>query len=235
MFNNILFFYNENCIYSNFLKKYLKKNSYNCSFIKNSDKASKIDKIIKNNKNFDYIFCFRSYHILKKKILNKVKIAPINFHPGTPNYRGIGCINYALFENSKEFGCTAHIIEEKVDHGKIIDVRKFKIKKNMNLQNSLNKTHKIMFAQAKKIIRELNNSKNSKILDIWIRKNKKLKWSNKIKMRKELDKFYEIKLKKEKVRIENKVRATYFKNYYPYIKIRNENFYLIKDKDLKKI
>ena len=54
-------------------------------------------------------------------------------------------------------------------------------------------------------------------------------------MRKELDKFYEIKLKKEKVRIENKVRATYFKNYYPYIKIRNENFYLIKDKDLKKI
>ena len=70
---------------------------------------------------------------------------------------------YALFENSKEFGC-AHIIEEKVDHGKIIDVKKFKIKKHESAK-FLNKTHKIMFAQAK-IIRELNNSKKPKILDI---------------------------------------------------------------------
>lgn len=234
MFNNILFFYNENCNYSKILKKYLKKNSHNCSFIKNSDKVSKINRIIKKNYYFDYIFAFRSYHILRKNVLRKTKFVPINFHPGTPKYRGIGCINYALFENAREYGCTAHLINEKIDSGKIIDVIKFKIKRDMNLEVCLNKTHQLMFKQARKIIRELNTNKNPKIIETWIKKNKKIKWSKKIKKRKELDKFYEIKLGKEKIKIENKIKATYFKNYHPYIKVKNENFYLIKEKDLKK-
>ena len=61
------------------------------------------------------------------ELLKKVNKAAINFHPGPPEYRGTGCVNYALYENSKFYGCTAHLINEKVDNGKIIDVKKFNI------------------------------------------------------------------------------------------------------------
>ena len=64
------------------------------------------------------IFSFRSFYILKKEFLKKCKKVAINFHPGTPDYRGIGCINFAL-NNEKYYGCTAHIINQKIDNGKI--------------------------------------------------------------------------------------------------------------------
>ena len=54
----------------------------------------------------------------------------INFHPGPPNYRGIGCLNFALLSNEKYYGVTAHIINEKIDNGKILSFKKFRLKKN---------------------------------------------------------------------------------------------------------
>ena len=45
----------------------------------------------------------------------------LNFHPSTPDYRGMGCINFALL-TTKNYGSTAHLIDEKIDHGKIINV-----------------------------------------------------------------------------------------------------------------
>ena len=39
-------------------------------------------------------FCF------KKNILYEYKKAAINFHPGIPDYRGTGCINYALCDEA---------------------------------------------------------------------------------------------------------------------------------------
>ena len=47
----------------------------------------------------------------------------INFHPGPPEYRGVGCVNYAFFDNVKSYGCTAHRINQKIDNGPIIDVK----------------------------------------------------------------------------------------------------------------
>ena len=38
--------------------------------------------------------CFRSHYILKKNILIK-RVVCINFHPGTPKYRG----NYKSYDN----------------------------------------------------------------------------------------------------------------------------------------
>ena len=67
-----------------------------------------------SKKKYSYIICFRSFYILKKNLIEKCKMAPINFHPGPPEYRGIGCVNYALYDNSKFYGCCAHIINKKI-------------------------------------------------------------------------------------------------------------------------
>ena len=84
----------------------------------------------KKNVTFDFTISFLSKKILNKKFLSKVKFNNINFHPGPPKYPGIGCYNFALFNNEKVYGVTAHEINEKIDNGKIF----FKINKNCSLK-----------------------------------------------------------------------------------------------------
>ncbi len=119
-----LFFGKNNDAHSNKVKILLRKNSKKFYFIKSHKRGEKLKKKFLT-KNYDYIFCFKSYYILKKNLLKRAKIAAINFHPGPPEYRGTGCVNYAIYENAKFYGCTAHLISEKIDKGKIIDVKKY--------------------------------------------------------------------------------------------------------------
>ena len=116
------------CSYSKKIKNFLKNKSKKFYYFESKKFGEKINKkYLKLN--YDYIFCFRSFYILKNNILKKVNNAAINFHPGPPEYRGTGCVNYALYKNSKFYGCTALLINEKVDNGKIIDIKKFSISK----------------------------------------------------------------------------------------------------------
>ena len=46
---------------------------------------------------------------------------------GLTEFPGIGCFNFAIFNSAEKFGATAHIMEPKVDTGKIIDVEYFSI------------------------------------------------------------------------------------------------------------
>ena len=80
-----------------FADKIQKKLSNKTKYLKvitTDTKKVNINKKIK----FDYIFVLRSHFILKKKLINQAKYAAINFHPGPPRYRGIGCVNYAIYE-----------------------------------------------------------------------------------------------------------------------------------------
>ena len=99
----VLFMGRNDCSYSDRIKKLLKKSSKKFYYFESSRIGEKINKkYLKLN--YDYIFCFRSLYILKNDILKKVNNAAINFHPGLPEYRGTGCVNYALYKNSKFYG-----------------------------------------------------------------------------------------------------------------------------------
>ena len=123
---NILYFGRKSDKYSIKLYEVLIRNS-NVNVIWSNGKKNKID--FKLNKKIDFIICFRSHYLLKKKHIKLAKIAAINFHPGTPKYRGIGCINLALLKKEKIYGSTAHLMNTQIDNGKIIDVKYFKVKK----------------------------------------------------------------------------------------------------------
>jgi methionyl-tRNA formyltransferase len=219
----VLFMGRKKCPYSKKIKDLLKKRSKKLYYFESNKIGEKI-----NNKylklNYDYIFCFRSFYILKKKILKKVKKAAINFHPGPPEYRGTGCVNYAVYKNSKFYGCTAHLINEKVDNGKIIDVKKFSIHKKDDISKILNKTYKVMFAQAISLINQIKINFN--FIDKQIKKNKKIKWSNKIKKIKDLDKFYIIDKNIKKKDFFKKIHATDTYKFKPYIKLFGKKFVL---------
>ena len=121
----------------------IKKNFKNVEVVWSKFKKQKISqKVFK--KKFDLIISYRSYFILNQKLINNSKLA-INFHPGPPEYRGIGCTNFALLNNEKKYGVTCHLIDEKIDSGKIIKVKYFKINKKNNLKEVLEMTHRAMF------------------------------------------------------------------------------------------
>jgi methionyl-tRNA formyltransferase len=222
MKKNILFIHKKNCSYSIKLIKLLKK-----KFLlktSSSNIYSEILKISKTNK-FDYIILFRSHVILKKNILRMSKFGVINFHPSTPNYRGIGGINFAIYNNEKYFGSTVHYINEKIDNGKIINVKKFKInKKNKMLNHLYTQTLNGMYNQAKFIFSNLNK------LDLLCKNAKNEKWSKKLYKKKDLENLYKIKSTNiKKGELKKIIKATNNENFKPYINLYGYTFRL-KDK-----
>lgn len=75
----------------------------------------------------DYVISFVSPWIISKPVLDSAQKAAINFHPGSPDYPGSGCYNFALYENSPKYGVTVHHMKEKVDSGDIVMTSYFDI------------------------------------------------------------------------------------------------------------
>ena len=233
MFNSVLYFGRKDCFYSSKIREFLKKSSKKFYYIESDFKNKKINKKIINNLSIDYIFCFRSFYILKGDLIKKTRVAAINFHPGPPEYRGIGCINYALYDNSKFYGCTSHVINKKIDDGKILDVRRFRIKKTDTVESCLKKTYDLVLKQAYYVINSLNN-KDENLMKL-IKKSKLEKWSKKIKKQKDLNKFYEIKKNLSKKMFIRKFRATNTTIFKPYILLHKKRFILSDEEKQKKI
>jgi len=224
MFKKILFFGRKNDINSKKVLSLIKRKSKIVKVIwsTNPEDKLKLKNLLKHN--YDYIFCFRSFIILKKSLIKKVKYAAINFHPGPPEFRGIGCLNFAIFENAKFYGVTAHVMDAKIDCGKIINVKRFEILKRDNVDSLLDKTHKKLLSQARKIIDLL--SKNPYNLNKLIYRSKNEKWSKKITRRTDLDSFYKISNTTTKKNLIKRIRATYSKKFKPYFLIHNFKFIL---------
>ena len=170
-----------------------------------------------------YIISYRNAIILRKKNIELANIAAINIHPGPPKYRGVGCLNYALYNNEKTYGFTIHLIEEKIDGGQILYVKNFLINKNSSVESLLDLTHKNCLKYSTIFFKSI--FKDSRNLDIFKKNNKNIKWSKIIKSRKDLNNFYRLN-KFDVKEVEKKIRATNYKNYKPFIKIKNYKFIL---------
>ena len=190
----------------------LKKNFENVRVCWSKFKKQKIPKHIFSYKN-DFIISYRSYFILNKKILTNTKYA-INFHPGPPSFRGIGCANFAIYQNIKKYGVTCHLINNKIDNGKIIKKKFFNIKKNINLEELLKRTHSEMFVLAKSMLKRAHNKKF--LLDN-IKKSKKFSWSRNYYNQSDLEKLYRISLDFSKDEVDKVLRATIYKKFFPYL------------------
>lgn len=75
----------------------------------------------------DLLISYLAQWIIPKSLLTNASLAAINLHPGPPDYPGIGCTNFAIYNREKEFGITCHHMMAKVDSGSVIAVRRFPI------------------------------------------------------------------------------------------------------------
>ena len=108
-------------------------------------------------KNKIQLICLAGFmKILSKSFIQKFNGKILNIHPSLlPKYKGLNTHARALQNNDKYSGCTVHLVNSKLDSGKIILQRKVKIHKNDNIKilskRVLKQEHKLYPAAIKKL------------------------------------------------------------------------------------
>jgi methionyl-tRNA formyltransferase len=178
----------------------------------------------------DYILCYRSYFILPKFLIESSKFYSINFHPGSPKYPGSGGINFALYNNDKNFGITIHLMDKKVDSGKILGIKYFPIFENDNLYKLLDRTHNNLF----NLFIEFTNNLR-KFGNIYIEKklieNKDESWNEQKRVAKDIDHYQLIDKDIDEIELKNRIRSFNFSNHPIELKLHGRSFILKEDKE----
>jgi len=94
--------------------------------------------------------------ILSKSFIQRFNGKILNIHPSLlPKYKGLNTHARALKNNDKYSGCTVHIVNSKLDSGKIILQKKVVIYKNDNIETLskrvLKQEHKLYPAAIKRL------------------------------------------------------------------------------------
>lgn len=90
------------------------------------DEAEIINNLQWYTQNTDYVVSYLYWRILKEPILSMPKNGCINFHPAPlPEYKGLGGCSFAILNEEKTWGATAHYINAGIDTGDIIMVDRF--------------------------------------------------------------------------------------------------------------
>ncbi|PJA95204.1 methionyl-tRNA formyltransferase, partial [Candidatus Jorgensenbacteria bacterium CG_4_9_14_3_um_filter_38_10] len=90
--------------------------------------------------NFDFFIVASYAKILPKEILEIPRFGTIGVHPSLlPKYRGPSPIQAAILNEEQETGVTLFLLDEKVDHGPVLENRKQKIENSDNYKTLHNK------------------------------------------------------------------------------------------------
>jgi len=71
--------------------------------------------------------------IVPQRILEQLCFGAYNFHPGPPGYPGWVPSHFAIYDEAKTFGATAHIMTAQVDAGPIIGIELFDIPREIGV------------------------------------------------------------------------------------------------------
>ncbi|MDU9021009.1 formyltransferase family protein [Pseudomonas corrugata] len=220
----VLFFGRSKCEATDKAIKFLNRIDFEVTIVKSNGRGESLPEDI-DWWTGDYIFCFRSLFVLPKRILDRAKIAAINFHPGSVEYPGSGCLNFALYENAKEYGVTAHLMSEKVDGGNIIECRRFPIFLGDTVNSLLERTHlKLLdlFLDTAGGIGALGDGYIKKLLI----KSGGEKWRGEARRMKELDRLSTIDIGVSAPELERIIRATHTDLFPPKIILHGYEFSL---------
>ena len=133
-----------------FAKLYkIKKKVYNYDKKKISEKKILKDLSLNNIK----LICLAGFmKILSKDFIRKFKGKILNIHPSLlPKYKGLNTHYRAIQNKEKYSGCTVHLVNSKLDSGKIILQKKVKLSKEetpSSLQKKILKHEHVLYPKA---------------------------------------------------------------------------------------
>lgn len=166
----------------------------------------------------DYIISYLSRWVVPGYLLEKAKVAAFNFHPASPDYPGIGCNNFALYENAKEYGVTCHHMAAKVDTGKLIAVKRFPVFPTDDVASILARTYDHQIVLFYEVLGMILNDQPLPVLEET--------WTRKPFSRKEFNQLRQITPDMTAEEIGRRIRATAYGEWQPWVEIAGYVFSL---------
>jgi methionyl-tRNA formyltransferase len=164
----------------------------------------------------DYIISYLSRWVVPDDLLKQARKAAINFHPASPEYPGIGCNNFALYEDAKEYGVTCHHMAAKVDTGNIIAVRRFPVYPKDDVDALLKRTYENQIGLFFEIVQLIMDGKDLPASSE--------RWTRPPFTRVQFNELFKITPDMSKDEIARRVRAISYKHFQPYIEIHGFRF-----------
>ncbi|WP_163292773.1 formyltransferase family protein [Desulfovibrio sp. JC022] len=159
----------------------------------------------------EFVISYLSRWVIPQRIIEKAKCAAINFHPATPDYPGIGCNNFALYEEAKEYGVTCHHMLAAVDTGDVIAVKKFSLYPDDTVDSVLSRTYDTQIMLFYEVMDFILKGEELPKSD--------LKWSRKPFTRKEFDQLGKITPDMSKEEMARRIRATSYGQWQPTVEL----------------
>lgn len=152
----------------------------------------------------DAVISFISPWIVPQSLLDRADLA-INFHPGSREYPGIGCYNFALYEGASEFGAVCHHMAPIVDTGPIIAERRFRVLAHETVESLKLRTTVVMLALYHEILTAMARGAPLPRAQV--------SWSRRPFLRKELNALAQITPEMPAEEIRRRVRATTYPGF----------------------
>ncbi|WP_300829464.1 formyltransferase family protein [uncultured Rikenella sp.] len=166
----------------------------------------------------DYIFSYLSPWIIPESLLQRAAKGAINWHPGPPEYPGIGCTNFAVYNQECIFGITCHHMLSKVDTGNIIEVHRFKVLANDTVYSITQKCYACILKSFLSIIAKIATGDSLP--------QSTEKWARKPYTRKELNALCKITPDMTIEEAHRRIKATIYDHPWAYTEIQGIKFYL---------
>ena len=166
----------------------------------------------------DLIISFISSWIIPESLLQNASFAAINFHPGSPEYPGTGCTNFAIYNGEKEYGVTCHHMKAVVDTGNIIAVKRFPIKESDTVYGVTQRCYGLIEEQFYEVLGGILNGQPLP--------SSGESWKRKPYTRRELNELCFISSEMPDEEIEKRIKATTYREPWAYTKIGNKIFKL---------
>lgn len=166
----------------------------------------------------DYIISYLSRWVVPEALLNRAKVAAINFHPASPDYPGIGCNNFALYEEASEYGVTCHHMAPRVDTGSIVAVRRFPVFPEDNVASLLSRTYDYQLVLFYEVVNHILRGDDLPTAEE--------SWTRSPFSRKEFDELGRITPDMSEDEVARRVRATAFGKWKPTVELQGFVFEL---------
>ena len=164
----------------------------------------------------DLLLSYLAQWIIPKSSLEGAQIAALNWHPGTPEYPGIGCTNFAVYEGAKTFGMTCHHMNPKVDTGKIVDVRRFDVEADDDVFSMTQKCYELILESFQYVLEVALKGSDLPVSEEH--------WTRRPFKRVELDALCELKPSMDETEMRRRIKATKYDRHWAFIEINGIRF-----------
>lgn len=166
----------------------------------------------------DLLISFISPWVYPVSLLQSARIAAINFHPGSPDYPGTGCTNFAIYEGADQYGITCHHMVAGVDAGQIIAVKEFPLKPDDTVLSVTEHCYELIESCFYEVMEQVQQGEPLPATD--------RRWTRKPFTRKQLNELCRITADMSEAEIEKRIKATTYKGPWAYTMIGNHKFVL---------